>query len=61
MNIKKGDESIYIPVWAVIAGGIVVESIAKNVCKTVKTCKKKQQFQEEGLSLNILGSLSFIF
>lgn len=42
MNIKKGDKSIYIPVWAVIAGGIVVESIAKNVCKTVKTCKKKQ-------------------
>lgn len=41
MNIKKGDKSIYIPVWAVIAGGIVVESIAKNVCKTVKTCKKK--------------------
>lgn len=42
MNIKNGDKTTYIPVWAILAGGIVVESIARNVCKTVKDCKKKQ-------------------
>ena len=41
MNIKKGAKETFIPVWAIVAGGIVLESIARNVCKTVKACKKK--------------------
>lgn len=40
MNFKKGDKTIYIPVWAVITGGIVAENIARSICKTIESVTK---------------------
>ena len=56
MTIKKGDKSIDIPVWGMFAMGVVVESIGRYVCKTVRSVTKtrhnvkeetEEQFQEE--------------
>lgn len=56
MHIKKGDKSIDIPVWGMFAVGVVVESIGRYVCKTVRSVTKtrhnvknetEEQFQEE--------------
>lgn len=35
MEIKKGDNSVNIPAWAIILGLLVVDNIAVNVCKAV--------------------------
>lgn len=40
MHIKKGDKSIDIPVWGMFAVGVVVESIGRYVCKTVRSVTK---------------------
>lgn len=40
MHIKKGDKSIDIPVWGMFAMGVVVESIGRYVCKTVRSVTK---------------------
>lgn len=40
MSIKKGDKSIDIPVWGMFAVGVVVESIGRYVCKTVRSVTK---------------------
>lgn len=40
MSIKKGDKSIDIPVWGMFAMGVVVESIGRYVCKTVRSVTK---------------------
>ena len=56
MHIKKGDKTIDIPVWGMFAMGVVVESIGRYVCKTVRSVTKtrhnvkeetEEQFQEE--------------
>ncbi len=44
MNFKKGDKTVYIPTLAVVAGGVVVVDVVKNICKAVvKKSKNKQQ------------------
>lgn len=40
MHIKKGDKTIDIPVWGMFAVGVVVESIGRYVCKTVRSVTK---------------------
>lgn len=40
MHIKKGDKIIDIPVWGMFAMGVVVESIGRYVCKTVRSVTK---------------------
>ena len=39
MSIKKENKETYIPVWGIIAGAVVVESVVKNICKTVTKIK----------------------
>ena len=47
MSIKKGDKSIDIPVWGMFAVGVVVESIGRYVCKTVRSVTKTRHNVKE--------------
>ena len=47
MTIKKGDKSIDIPVWGMFAVGVVVESIGRYVCKTVRSVTKTRHNVKE--------------
>ena len=47
MHIKKGDKSIDIPVWGMFAIGVVVESIGRYVCKTVRSVTKTKARMKE--------------
>lgn len=47
MSIKKGDKSIDIPVWGMFAMGVVVESIGRYVCKTVRSVTKTRHGAKE--------------
>lgn len=47
MSIKKGDKSIDIPVWGMFAIGVVVESIGRYVCKTVRSVTKTRHGVKE--------------
>ena len=49
MSIKKGEstKTIDIPVWGMFAMGVVVESIARYVCKTVRSVTKTRHNVKE--------------
>ena len=70
MSIKKGDstKTIDIPVWGMFAMGVVVESIGRYVCKTVRSVTKtrhdvkeesEEQFYRRGFIK--LDSLLFVY
>lgn len=42
MNWKKGDKAVHIPTLAVVAGGVVITDVVRNICKTVAKKSKKQ-------------------
>lgn len=41
MLIKKGDKTIEIPNWLLVFGGLVVDNVISNVCRTIMQTKSK--------------------
>lgn len=40
MDYKKGDKTVSVPAWVIVAGIATIGTIAADVCKTIVSKKK---------------------